>query len=263
MQLARVGIAANDSAFNGVAGGQLEKTPFVFRRDGHRHTLLGFGNPDLPLIQTGIFEGYLFQLDLAAIGIKRRFTDRTGQATAAIIGDKTNQSLVARFKKKIMHFLLRVGVANLHVSGGRVFGKGLRGGGYAVNAVFADAPSAHDHQIAGQNRFLFGGLAEDCGRHDPQGGYEDQAFTHVALVEKHLAERCGDTAFVAAVAHPFDDAIQEPSRVQMRFQITGIIARSHAKTVAAHDQARAQSSAHWIAINTHNAGNCAAVSLHV
>ncbi len=44
-----------------------------FRVKAHHHALLGFGHPDLPGVQAGIFQGDFFQPDLHPAGLLARF----------------------------------------------------------------------------------------------------------------------------------------------------------------------------------------------
>ena len=99
-------------------------------------------------------------------------------------------------------------------------GEDFGGGGDPVDAVLAHPAAAHDHQFArARCVFCSDGRTVDRGRHDPHGGDEHQAFAHVARIETDLAEGGGDAAFVAAVAHPFDDAVQQAPGVQAGLQV--------------------------------------------
>ena len=106
-----------------------------------------------------------------------------------------------------------------------------------MDAVLAHPAAAHDHQIPRVDGLFFGRFTVNGGRHDSQSSDIDQALAHVAGVKQNLPAGRGNAAFVTPVANPFNDTVQEPSRVQTGPQISIIIARSHTETVAAHDQA--------------------------
>jgi hypothetical protein len=61
------------------------------------------------------------------------------------------------------------------------------------------------------------------GRHQPQGGHEDQAFARIAFVEQEQTVGRRNTAFVAAVPHPFDDAVQQAPRMKVGFKVPLVV----------------------------------------
>ncbi len=237
MQFSGIGVAPDHRAFHCVFLGKPHEFIQVFRTNGNRHALLGFGNPNLPLIKALIFKRHFLKSDLAAVRIARRLTDRGRQAPAAVVGDKLDESFIAGFQQKIMHLFLGVGVSNLHMSSRCVFRKGFRGGGHAVNTIFANPAATHDHTFTGGRPFLFGGFIVDASRHDADRGDKYQAFTQVAGIEYHLAEGGRDATLVAAVPHAFDDAVQQAPRMQVGLQVTLIVSRSNTIPVTSHNQA--------------------------
>ena len=105
-----------------------------------------------------------------------------------------------------------------------------------MNPIFPDPASRHDDEVSRARALHVGRLVVDNRRHDSKSGHKDETFTHIAFVEKNLAEGCGDTALVPTVFDPFNDAVEEPSRVEMRFQFSLIIPRPHAKAVSPQNQ---------------------------
>ncbi len=99
-------------------------------------------------------------------------------------------------------------VPDLNVTGRRMSGKALGRGCYPVDAVFAHAASAHDDQVAWRCCLFFARDAVDCRGHETHGRHKDEAFAEIPLVKEDLPVRRRNTAFVAAVAHPFNDAVQ-------------------------------------------------------
>ncbi len=225
MKFPGIGVGADHAAFDGMLPGQRHETIQMRGIDGHGHALLGFGDPDLPLVQAVVFQGHFFQLDVAAVGKKRTLADGRGEPAAAVVGDKADQPFVTGLQQKIVHLLLGVRIADLDVAGRRVFGKGGRRGRHAVNAVLAHPTAQHDGQVAGQNGLLIRWFAVDRSRHDTQRRHENQAFSQVSRMKHHLSEGGGNTAFIAAVAHPFDHTVQQAPGVQPRFEIS---LRNHA-----------------------------------
>ena len=55
-------------------------------------------------------------------------------------------------------------------------------------------------------------------------------------MEKNLAEGGGNAALVPAILDPFDDAVEKPPRVEMRFQLTLIIPRPHTEAIGPENQ---------------------------
>ena len=86
-----------------------------------------------------------------------------------------------------------------------------------MDAVFAYPPAAHNNQFAGGGPLLLGRFAFDQRRHDSNSGNKYQTFAQVSRIEYDLAISRRDAAFIASVSHPFDDSVQQPSGMQMRF----------------------------------------------
>ena len=118
-----------------------------FDRDGH--PLLGFGDPNFPLIQAVIFEGDPVQVDPAAIAEQGGLTDRGGKPAAPVIGDEGDETLVPRFQEKVVHFFLGVGIADLDMARRGVFAEGLRCRRNPMNTVLSHPAAGHDDKVAG------------------------------------------------------------------------------------------------------------------
>ena len=116
-----------------------------------------------------------------------------------------------------MHFFLGIGISDLNMACRRALRKSLRGGGDTVDAVFADSPAAHNHQLARSGPLLLGRFAIDQGRHNSNSSNKYQTFAQVSRIKYDLAESRRYTAFIAAVTHPFDHPVQEPPWMQVRF----------------------------------------------
>ncbi len=211
----------------------------MFGLDGHRHAFLGFRHPDFPNIQTIVFERHVVEIHPGAAGKPGRLTDRRRQPPATVVGDESNEPLIAGFQQEIVHFLLRVGVADLHVPRRGVFAVDLAGSSNTVDAVFSDAPAAHHDEIPILGAFLFGRFPQDGSRHDPQRSHKHQTLTQVGGMVKEVPEGRGHTMFVAAVAHPFDHSVQQPAWVQVWAQRPGVIAGTDAEPIEPSDQAGA------------------------
>ena len=97
----------------------------------------------------------------------------------------------------------------------------------------------------------------------PEGRHEDQALTEIALVEKELPEGGGNPALVPAVPHPFDDPVQEPSWVEVGFQLPAVIPRADAEPVHAHDQPGSLACPQGVPVDAHDPREGAAIGLHV
>ena len=106
-------------------------------------------------------------------------------------------------------------------------------------------------------------FAGDQRRHKAEGRYEHEAFSHVPGMKQDLAEGGGYSAFVAPVAHPFDDPVEQTPGMQPRFEIPIVIPQPDTVSVAAHDQPGPLAGSHRIPVDAHDAGNGTAVGLHV
>ena len=132
-----------------------------------------------------------------------------------------------------------------------------------MDAVFADPSPAHDHQVPMRYAFFIRRFSTDRCRHDTDGGHKNQTFSHVAMMKKDLTKWRRNAAFVPAIPHPFDYTVQKPTWMKTRFEVSGIIPRSHTETVTSHDQFRPQTGAHRVAVYAHNSGQCAPICFHV
>jgi hypothetical protein len=83
---------------------------------------------------------------------------------------------VARFQKKVCHFLLGDGIADLNRRSGRDLTQLLRRKGRAVNAVFANAATDHDHAIASMGLLEVRRFAANLGRHQAACAAENQGL---------------------------------------------------------------------------------------
>ena len=108
-----------------------------------------------------------------------------------------------------------------------------------------------------------GGFPVDEVGHESHGGDKDQAFSHIAFVKDDLAEGRRYTAFVSAVPDPFDHAVQKPSRMEMGFEFPAVVTMSDTVPVHPEDQFRSLTCPHRVPVDTDDAGNGAAVGLHV
>ena len=125
----------------------------MVRMHGHRHPLLGFRDEDLPWGKPDLLERRGREVDLNASGLLRHFADGGRNPACAVVGDAGDQAGVTCFKQHVEHLLLRDGVADLHGAGWGVLGQLQRGKGRAVNAVGANSPAHHVHQVAGFSGF--------------------------------------------------------------------------------------------------------------
>jgi hypothetical protein len=132
-----------------------------------------------------------------------------------------------------------------------------------MDPVLAYPAPAHDDQVSGARALDLNRLFPDPGRHETHGPDKDQAFADILGMEKDLAEKGGDAALVPAVPHPFDDAVQETTGVEFRTQGSGIVPRTDAIAVTAHDQTGAFARAHRVPVNTDDAGDGPAVWFHI
>ena len=243
--------------------GKFHEPSLVFGPHGNSHALLGFRDPDFPLIQAVVLERHAAQVHFGSSGKTGRFAHGRRQPSAAVVSDELHQAFVAGLDQKVVHLFLGVRVADLDVPGRSVFAVHLAGRGHAVNAVLAHAPAAHDDQFARAGGLFFRRAAIHLRGHQPDRGHKDQALAQVAVVETDLAERRGDAALVAAVLDAFDNAVQQPPRVQVRLERTVVVPRAHAVPICTHDQLGPEARAHGVPIHADNAGQGSAVSFHV
>ena len=68
---------------------------------------------------------------------------------------------------------------------------------------------------------MTGLIADFCG-HDADSRNKYQTFSKIAVIKKNLAEDGRNSALVSTILDTLYDTVQEPSRMQMRFQMTGI-----------------------------------------
>ena len=85
----------------------------------------------------------------------------------------------------------------------------LRGGCHTVDTVFSHPASAHHDQITWGGSFFSEGSPLICDGIRPIAVTNTQTLPHISLVKPDLSIRRRDAAFVAPVAHPFDDSVQE------------------------------------------------------
>ena len=229
----------------------------MVRVHGHRHPLLGFRDEDLPGGQSDLLEGCSREVDLNPSGLLRHFADGGRNPACAVVGDAGDQSGITCFQQHVEHLLLRDGVADLHGARRGIFGQLQRGKGRAVDAVGANSPTDHVHQVAGFSGFRVTRAAVGKRRrHQPNRAAVHQRLADVAVVEHDGAVDRRDARFVAAHTHAGMDAPQHAARVE---EVGGKVALpigwAEAEDVGVGDGASAQAGPKDVAVDAHDAGH--------
>ena len=81
-----MGEAADDGCVDVFLAGEVCEVEDVFLGDGEHHSFLGLGDPDFVVAEAGVFEGNFVEVHLGA-GVGGHFTDGTGEAPGAAVGD--------------------------------------------------------------------------------------------------------------------------------------------------------------------------------
>jgi hypothetical protein len=163
--------------------GEGEESFQLLRRDRDGHPLLRFGDEDLPGLQAGVFQGAAVEMKFETAGILRHLADGRGEATGAVVGNRTVEAAVAGEDEEVEHAPLGDRIADLDGGHRRTFVQLFGREGGAVDAVLADAAADHNDAIADLRRLFVTGLAVQDGRHDRTGAAVDERLADKAVIE--------------------------------------------------------------------------------
>ena len=149
------------------------------------------------------------------------------------------------------------------MTGRSMFGKSFGSCCDTVDSIFTHTAAAHNYKITRINCFLIRWFSFNQRRHNAKGCNINQAFSHIAWMKHYLTKWRWYPAFISTIPHAFNNAIKQTPRVQMGPQLALIIPVPHTKTITAHDQFCALTGSHGISIDSHNTGNCSAISFHI
>jgi len=131
-----------------------------------------------------------------------------------------------------------------------------------VDAVGADPPSGHHHQVAGTRALLLARTSRDLDRKRSDRAAEDERLAEVPVVEQLPAAAVGDAALIAAVDHPVVHAVADPARVEEpRGDRAVVEGRAEAVAPDVDQQVGPEPRAERVAVDPHDAGDGAAVGI--
>ncbi len=130
----------------------------------------------------------------------------------------------------------------------------------AVDAVRADPAAGHNDHVTGQSAFFVRRLTRDLHWHGADGAAVNQWLAEIALVKHDGTVDRGNAGLVAAMLHTFAHTFEYTARMQQAGRKFALMERrGKTEHIGVAQQVRADTGAHGVAVDAHDAGQCSAV----
>ena len=213
---------------------------------GEDHPLLGLGDPDLGIGESGVLQRGAAQLDLGA-ELRAHLADGRAESAGAAVGDGAEEAAVGAWTitSSTIFSVIALPIWTAPPETSSLCAVNSAELNVAPWMPSRPGPPADGHDpVAGLDR-----LGRHPPRQDADRAAEDERVGQVSRVDRQGAVDRGDAHAVAVVAHPGDDALEHPPGVQDpgrdRFGLE--VGPGHAEHVGIADRPGAQPSAQRIA----------------